>query len=46
MNKRVKLGLREWSSQLTAHKTFITDHLSNFFHFKKHEYLAVDGLIQ
>ena len=45
VNRKLKLGLSEWSAQLTTQKNFVVEHLSNFFHFKKHEYLSVSELV-
>lgn len=37
INRSVATGLREWGGELVSQRMFVTDSLTSFFHFKKHE---------
>jgi len=45
-DRRVQAGLTEWGSQMISQRKFVIDNMASFFHFKKHEQLACDQLIQ
>lgn len=45
-DRRLQAGLTEWGSQLISQRKFVIDNMASFFHFKKHEQLACNQLIQ
>jgi hypothetical protein len=45
-DRRLQSGLTEWGSQLISQRKFVIDNMASFFHFKKHEQLTVNSLIQ
>ena len=44
-NKNLLTGLREWGSETLSQKKFVTDNLTSFFHYKKHENLELGNLL-
>ena len=44
-NETLVTGLREWGSELVSQKKFVMDHLTSFFHYKKHEDLELGSLL-
>lgn len=38
-------GFMEWSSQVTKMKTYVNDHLSGLFHYKKREYTTFSEML-
>lgn len=45
LNKKLKIGLDEWGSQLIAQSRHVIDNLAGFFHYRKHENLAFSKLL-
>ena len=45
INKKLKIGLNEWGSQLIAQSRHVIDNLAGFFHYRKHENLAFSKLL-
>jgi hypothetical protein len=46
IDKKLKGGIAEWGSQLISQRKFVVDNMASFFHFRKHEYLAFETLIE
>lgn len=46
IDSKVQKGLKEWGVQLKGQKNYVIESLANLFHFRKHEYLTVSGLIE
>lgn len=36
--------MTQWSTELLKQKHFVTEHMASFFHFKKHEMIALEDL--
>lgn len=45
INKKLKIGLTEWGSQLIAQSRHVIDNLAGFFHYRKHENLEFSKLL-
>lgn len=45
INKKLKIGLTEWGSQMIAQSQFVIDNIAGYFHYKKHENISFSGLI-
>lgn len=44
--KMLKTGLYEWGAQLLSQKKYVNDYMASFYHFNKHEYMAIGQLMQ
>ena len=45
-DKKLAQGISEWANQILSQKQYINDHMASFFHFKKHEFLTFERLIE
>lgn len=44
-DKRLQEGIAEWGRQIITQRQFVLDNMASFFHFKKHEFMTFESLI-
>ncbi len=44
-DKKLQAGIAEWSRQIISQRQFVMDNMASFFHFKKHEFMTFEALI-
>lgn len=45
-DKKLQTGLSSWANQVIIQRQFTIDNFASFFHFKKHEYVTFDTLLE
>lgn len=45
-DRKLQAGIAEWSRQIISQRQFVLDNMASFFHFKKHEFMTFEALIE
>jgi hypothetical protein len=45
-DKRLQAGIAEWGRQIISQRQFVMENMAGFFHFKKHEFMTFELLIE